>query len=193
MRSLSAYQIDIMFTLSLALGGYALAEGLHVSAPLEAVAAGLALRQFNRNHPPGAIAHESMDRFWTVVDQVQNSILFVLLGVEVLGIPFPRRAFASGALAIVTVAAVRMAVVALVVMLVRAIEKKMESSILTLGWGGLRGGLSIALALSVPDGRHHSWIVATTYIVVVFSIVIQGGTLDIFLRRGGAGPCAPAS
>ena len=185
MRRVDAYQIEILLTLSLALGGYALAETLRVSAPLEAVAAGLALRRFNMNHLHGEISHESLDRFWRVVDEVQNAILFVLLGFEVLVIPFTRRTFESGALAVVSVILVRVAVVALVLGLVRLLQPGHKSSLLTLSWGGLRGGLSIALALSVPDLQSHTWILATTYLVVVFSVVLQGGTLDLFLKRVG--------
>jgi CPA1 family monovalent cation:H+ antiporter len=185
MRRVEAYQIEILLTLSLALGGYALAETLNLSAPLEAVAAGLALRRFNMSHSHVEISHESIDRFWRVIDEVQNAILFVLLGFEVLIIPFTRRSFESGGLAIVSVLIVRFFVVALVLGLVRLLQRGHKSSLLTLSWGGLRGGLSIALALSVPDLQNRTWILATTYLVVVFSVVLQGGTLDLFLKKVG--------
>ena len=191
MRRVRAYQVDILLTLSLALGGYALADGLGISGPLEAVTAGLALRYFNRGRVQGEIDHDSVDRFWSVMDEVQNAILFVLLGAQVLAIEFPSRTFISGAAAIVTVIVVRVLVVALVVRLLRAIQPGHESSVLTLGWGGLRGGLSIALALAVPSSLSQSWILATTYLVVVFSIIVQGGTLDMFLRRSGASAAEP--
>jgi CPA1 family monovalent cation:H+ antiporter len=185
MRRVEAYQIEILLTLALALGGYALAGGLNVSAPLEAVAAGLALRRFNLNHLHAEISHESLDRFWRVADEVQNAVLFVLLGLEVLVIPFSPAAFTVGGLAILGVTAVRAAVVALTLLAVRMLQRGHQSSFTTLTWGGLRGGLSIALALSVPENMGRGWILATTYIVVVFSIVIQGGTLDLFLKRFG--------
>jgi CPA1 family monovalent cation:H+ antiporter len=185
MRRVDAYQIEILLTLSLALGGYALAETLRLSAPLEAVAAGLALRRFNMNHQQGEISHESLDRFWRVIDEVQNAILFVLLGFEVLVIPFTRYTFESGGLAIISVIAVRILVVTLVLALVRLLQPGHKSSLLTLSWGGLRGGLSIALALSLPSAQSHTWILATTYLVVAFSVVLQGGTLDLFLKRVG--------
>ena len=110
MRRVDAYQIEIMLTLALALAGYSLAETLHLSAPLEAVAAGIALRRFNLNHLHADISHEALDRFWRVVDEIQNGILFVLLGLEVLVIAFNRTTFASGALAIVIVTVTRTAV-----------------------------------------------------------------------------------
>jgi monovalent cation:H+ antiporter, CPA1 family len=178
-----AYQVDILLTLSLALGGYALADVWQLSAPLEAVAAGIALRRFNLNHAPELIAHESVDGFWEVIDEVQNAILFVLLGLEVLAIPFHRLSLESGVAAIVVVTAVRLAVVALILGCIRLVRRPYPSSILALSWGGLRGGLSIALALAVPVSEGRSWILATTYVVVVFSIVIQGGSMDLFLNR----------
>jgi len=186
MRRIDAYQIEVLLTLSLAAGGYALAEALCLSAPLEAVAAGLALRRFNMNHDHAAIAHESLNRFWGVIDEVQNAILFVLLGFEILVIPFTRHAFQSGGIAIISVVIVRILVVMLVLGIGRVWQPGHESSLLTLSWGGLRGGLSIALALSIPGVLSHTWILATTYLVVVFSIVLQGGTLDAFLSKSGA-------
>jgi monovalent cation:H+ antiporter, CPA1 family len=186
MRLVDAYQVEILLTLSLALGGYALADTWHLSAPLEAVAAAIALRRLNLNHPPARIAHESVDGFWEVIDEVQNAVLFVLLGLEVIAIPFHRVSLESGLAAIIAVTAVRLAVVALILGCIRLFRREHRSSILTLSWGGLRGGLSIALALSVPAGEGRSWILATTYIVVVFSIVIQGGSMDLLMRRFNA-------
>ena len=187
MHRVDAYPIDVLLTISLAIGGYVIADVLHVSGPLEAVAAGLALRWLNQ---PGrqqagdmTIAHEKIDGFWEVIDEVQNSVLFVLLGLEVLAIPFYRAWFESGIAAVGAVTLVRLAVVAALVVLLRAIQPGHTSSIRMLSWGGLRGGLSIALALAVPAGSGRSWILATTYIVVVFSIVIQGGSMQVLLKR----------
>lgn len=183
MRRVDAYQIEILLTLALALGGYSLAETFRLSAPLEAVAAGLALRRFNLHRDPSEISHDSLDHFWGAIDEVQNALLFVLLGLEVLAISFTRVTLESGAMAIVAVNMVRTIVVAAILGLVGLLQPGHKTSLLTLSWGGLRGGLSIALALSVPESQGRSWILATTYFVVVFSIVIQGGTLDLFLNR----------
>ena len=111
MRAVDAYQIEILMTIALAVGGYAMAERLHVSAPLEAVAAGIALRRFNLNHVHGEIAHERLDSFWEVIDEVQNAVLFVLLGLMILAIPFSGLALRSGGVAILVVTLVRLAVV----------------------------------------------------------------------------------
>lgn len=183
MRLAHVYQVEILLSLALAVGGYSLAEAFHLSAPLEAVAAGLALRRFNLKQNPGDIAHESLDRFWSVIDEIQNAVLFVLLGLEVLVIPFTRTTLKAGAFAVMSVVATRAAVVAIILGIVRVLQRNHKTSFLTLTWGGLRGGLSLALALSVPASQGRPWILATTYLVVVFSIVVQGGTLDLFLKR----------
>ena len=181
MRRVDRYQVEILLTLALALGGYAVAEALHLSAPLEAVAAGLALRQFNAWHAEHSIAHEDLGQFWTLTDEVQNAVLFVLMGLEVLAIAFNRHTFMIGAVAILAVTLVRAVSVAAVIALVKTIKRDLKTSLLALSWGGLRGGLSIALALSVPEANGRNWILPATYIVVVFSVLAQGGTLNPIL------------
>ncbi len=183
MRTVDAFQVDVLLTLSLALGGYALASLLHLSGPLETVAAAITLRGLNVRHPAKWIAHEKIEEFWKMVDEVQNGVLFVLLGLEVLAIPFQWALLGSGVTAIVAVLAIRIAVVALVLHGLRLVGRDHRSSVLVLAWGGLHGGLSLALALALPVSDGRSWILATTYIVVVFSMVLQGGSLGLFLRR----------
>ncbi|MFP5237212.1 MAG: cation:proton antiporter [Acidobacteriota bacterium] len=178
-----SYQIDILLTIMLALGGYVLADLGHLSGPLEAVVAGLALRYFNRRQPEGLIADERVDEFWTLTDEVQNSLLFVLLGLEVLIVPLNGVTVRAGAAAIFSTNVVRFAVVALCTWIVHLCQKQRERTILTLTWGGLKGGLSIALALSVPAALGGSWIVGATYFVVVFSIILQGGSLQYAVKR----------
>lgn len=182
MRNVNSYQIDILLSLSLALNGYVLAEFAGVSGPLEAVAAGIALRFFNRNQPGERISHEDVDTFWKVVDEVQNSLLFVLLGLEILAIPLNFQTARSGGAAILSVTAIRFGVVLLLLLPVRLFQWGHPSSAAILTWGGLRGGLSIALALSVPEALGRSWMLGATYLVVVFSIVIQGGSMDRLVR-----------
>lgn len=193
MRLLDSYQIDILFTVSLAFGGYVLADRLHLSAPLEAVVAGIALRRFNRPQPEDRIAHEQIDRFWGVIDEIQNCVLFVLLGLEAMAISLDANAIRAGLSAIGSVTLVRFGVVALLLAIARICQPEYKSSLFVLTWGGLRGGLSIALALSVPQGLGRTWILGATYMIVVFSIVIQGGTMDWILRARKARRHAAAS
>jgi CPA1 family monovalent cation:H+ antiporter len=187
MCMVDAYQIEILLTLALALGGYVLADIWHLSAPLEAVVAGIALRQFNRRQPKGRIADDRVDQFWTMLDEVQNSLLFVLLGLEAMVVTLNATTIRAGFAAIVSVNLVRFAVVALCLGIVRLFQRDRRSSIRTLTWGGLRGGLSIALALSVPPtlagAPTGSWIFGATYMIVVFSIILQGGSLQFVLAR----------
>lgn len=188
MSLIDGYQVEILLTLALALGGYSVAESLHLSAPLEAVVAGLALRGFHQRRPQHRVSHESVDRFWTVIDELLNSVLFVLLGLEVLAIPFRRTGIESGAAAVAIVVGVRFVVVALLLALLRVCRHRFVSSVAVLGWGGLHGGLSLALALSLPRSQSDAWIQPATYMVVLFSVLVQGGSMPLLLRRFGSVP-----
>jgi CPA1 family monovalent cation:H+ antiporter len=182
MRRVNSYQIDILFTITLAFGGYVLADLLKLSAPLEAVVAGIALRRFIRGLPKIQIDHQNLDAFWGAIDEIQNSVLYVLLGLEILAVPVNGPTFYAGLAAIVAVNVVRLPAVTALVGIARIINPTNRSSLFVLTWGGLRGGLSIALALSVPAAIGRSWMLGATYLVVVFSIIIQGGTMDVLLR-----------
>jgi monovalent cation:H+ antiporter, CPA1 family len=182
MRAVNAYHVEILLTLTLALGGYALADNLHLSAPLEAVAAGLTLRWKNSRHPD-TISHSEIEHFWTAIDEVQNAVLFVLMGCEFLVVSFTPGSVGLGLLAIVVVTASRFVSTGTVLGLVKLARRARNSSLLVVAWGGLRGGLSIALALSVPERLGRDWMLAATYIIVVFSIIIQGGSMDLLLKR----------
>jgi monovalent cation:H+ antiporter, CPA1 family len=183
MCMVNSYQIDILLTITLSLAAYALADAGRLSAPLEAVVAGIALRHFNRRKPKGLIADERVDQFWTLIDEVLNSILFVLLGLEIFAVSFNLETVRAGASAIFSVNAVRLAVVAACVAVVYWFRKERPRAVFTMTWGGLRGGLSIALALSVPAALGGSWIFGATYLTVVFSILVQGGSLHYALSR----------
>jgi CPA1 family monovalent cation:H+ antiporter len=178
-----SYKIDILLSLALALGGYVLAADWHLSAPLEAVVAGLALRHFNRRQPEGRIADDRVDEFWTLTDEVQNSLLFVLLGLEVISVSLNPVSVRMGGAAILSVNAVRLAVVATCAAIIHLCQRRWGRAVFLMTWGGLRGGLSIALALSVPASMGGSWILGATYLVVVFSILVQGGSLHMIMTR----------
>lgn len=183
MWSVKSAPIEILLSLALALGGYVLAEHLGVSAPLEAVAAGLVLRSLIERLPEHAVARHDLNHFWSNLDEVQNAILFVLLGCGFLVIAFQRNAVFLGLSEILIVNVVRIASVAVVLLLLKLLRASCSSSLAVLSWGGLRGGLSIALSLSIPASYGGGWIVTSTYVLVVFSILVQGSTMGIFLRR----------
>jgi monovalent cation:H+ antiporter, CPA1 family len=183
MRSMDSYPVEILLTLALAMGGYALAEHFRFSAPLEAVVAAISLRWFNEGLHPGAISTENIDRFWELLDEIQNAVLFVILGLEVLAIPAAPLYVATGISAIVASLAVRVCVVGLLLFALRPFSHTPRRSVAVLSWGGLRGGLSLALALAVPQSVPNAWVLPTTYAVVVFSIVVQGASMEKLLHR----------
>src|SRR5215469_1732405 len=183
MCRVDSYLIDILLTLTLALGGYVLAGLIDVSPPLEAVVAGFALRYFNRRKPKGRIADERVDEFWTLIDEVQNSLLFLLLGLEVMAVTLNSATVRAGAASILSVNIVRLAIIAACAFIERLVGRERMRSIFTMTWGGLRGGLSIALALSVPAALGRSWIFGATYLTVAFSILVQGGSLHLVMSR----------
>jgi CPA1 family monovalent cation:H+ antiporter len=183
MHTLDNPPVDLLLSLALALGGYVVAELLGVSPPLEAVAAGLVLRSLIEILPKDRIAHRDLTHFWSNLDEIQNAILFVLLGCGFLTVPFKRPAVYLGLTEVVVVNLVRILSVGIVLLALKFFRARIESSLAVLSWGGLRGGLSIALALTVPVTSGTSWIVTSTYVLVVFSILVQGSTMGIFLRH----------
>jgi CPA1 family monovalent cation:H+ antiporter len=183
MRSVRNSPIDLLLSLSLATGGYALGDALGVSAPLEAVSAALVLRVLIGRAPRELIAHQDLNHFWTNLDKIQNAILFVLLGCGFLVVAFHRSSVLMGLAEIGIVNVVRVLSVGAVLFLLRAIQPGRSSSIAVLTWGGLRGGLCIALALAIPANYGEGWIVTATYVLVVFSILVQGATIHYFLAR----------
>lgn len=183
MHALDNPPVDLLLSLALALGGYVIAEGFGVSAPLAAVASGLVLRSIIERLPSERIAHHDLKHFWSNLDEIQNAILFVLLGCGFLVVSFRRPAVYLGLSEVVIVNAVRIASVGLVLLLLKLLRTKCLSSLAVLSWGGLRGGLSIALALSIPANYGSGWIVASTYVLVSFSILVQGSTMGLFLRH----------
>jgi len=184
-RSLDSYRTEVLLTLALAMGGYALADALRVSAPLEAVAAGLVVGGRARHLAMSEETRGHVDDFWELIDAFMNVILFLLLGFEMLAMSWSWEYVIAGLLAIPVVIGARWLSVAASLGLVRAFHKPARGALWVLTWGGLRGALAVALALSIPQGRPHDRLLAVTYIVVIFSIVVQGLTMGEVLRSVG--------
>jgi CPA1 family monovalent cation:H+ antiporter len=180
-----SYRVEVLMTLALAMGGYALADVLGASAPLEAVAAGLLLSGRGRLLAMSDVARSNVDKFWELIDDILNVLLFLLLGLQLLVMPWDRHYLYAGLLAIPAVLVARWISVGGVVGALRAVHRPVRGTILILTWGGLRGALSIALALSLTQGPTRNELLAITYIVVVFSIVAQGLTVGPLLSRLG--------
>ena len=191
LRTIDNYQVEVLVTLALVAGGTALATQLHTSGPLAMVMAGLLVGHFSRSG--GVLSDESqdyVDKFWELVDEVLNALLFVLMGLEVLVLHIPGRTVLAGLAAIVVVLVARLVAVALPLGLlrIRGTFRSSDHSLTVLTWGGLRGGLAVALALSLPTSMPRELLVGITYVVVVFSIIGQGLTIGPLVRWLGIGP-----
>lgn len=185
LRMADSYRVEALLTLALAMGGYALADVLGLSAPLEAVAAGIVVGARVRSLATSPDAREHVESFWELIDDILNVILFLLLGLELLAMPWNPHYIYAGLLAIPVVLAARWLSVVVSLLLVRKLHKPVRGAITMLTWGGLRGALAVALALSLTPGRAHDRVIAITYIVVIFSIVVQGLTTDKLLHKLG--------
>ncbi len=185
LRLVDSYRVEVLLTLALAMGGYALADALGVSAPLEVVTAGLLVNGRARSFAMSENTREHVDRFWELVDDIMNVVLFLLLGLELLVLPVERRYLLAGLLAIPVVLAARWLSVVIPVGVLNVFRQHVPGTVTVLTWGGLRGALAVALALSVPQGQglERNMLLVATYAVVVFSILVQGLTIAPLLRR----------
>ena len=189
LKSVDNYQVEILLSLALVWGGSALADALHMSAPIAMVVAGLLIGNQGRSFAMSKTTTEHLDLFWELVDEGLNAVLFVAIGMELLVLTFTASYLAAGVLAVVIVLVARLVSVGLPVWLLRRSERFDPSMVPILVWGGLRGGISVALALSLPPEAagdsvpRREVILATTYVVVVFSILVQGLTVGTLTRR----------
>jgi CPA1 family monovalent cation:H+ antiporter len=183
-RSIDRYDVEILLTLALVLGGYALAIELHVSGPIAMVVAGLMIGNHGRALAMSNKTRRNLDTFWELVDEILNAVLFVLIGFEVLILSFTNAYVIAGLLMAAAVVVIRFACVGVPIATMREFFgfSFTDHSIKILTWGGVRGGVSVALALSLPSGPERDLLVAVTYIVVLFSIVVQGLTIGKLVK-----------
>lgn len=182
LKSVDNYRVEVMLTLALVMGGYALASAIHVSAPIAIVVAGLFTGNHGRQFAMSEITRQSVDSFWELIDEILNALLFVLIGLEILVLAFTRDLMIAGLLAIPAILFARWISVSAPVSLIRRWREFAPGTIRIMTWGGLRGGISVALALSLPASREREIVLAVTYIIVIFSIVVQGLSLERFAR-----------
>jgi CPA1 family monovalent cation:H+ antiporter len=181
------YQVEILLTLALVTGGYALATALHLSGPIAIVVAGLLIGNHGRRFAMSEQTRQNLDTFWELIDEILNAVLFLFIGLEVLLLVFTGKLLLVGLIAVPVLLLARWTSVALPVALMRFQSKLGRGAVAIMTWGGLRGGISVALALSLPPGRERELILAVTYVLVVFSILVQGPTMNRLIRRVSAG------
>lgn len=183
LKSIDHYQVEVMITIALVMGGYLLADGLHISGPLAMVVAGLITGNKSRAEVMSETTRDYLDKFWEMIDEFLNAILFLLMGFELLVLPFDTVVVVLGLACIPVVLLARYLSVLVPISVLRYLTAFEKNAIPILTWGGLRGGISVALALSIPSGMHGELFVTVTYIVVLFSILVQGLTIGKMARR----------
>jgi monovalent cation:H+ antiporter, CPA1 family len=192
LRTIDHYQVEVLITLALVMGGTALATALHTSGPLAIVVAGLIVGDKGRSLGMSDLTREYLDKFWEILDEILNAVLFVLIGLEMLVLDIDRTVLLIGTLAIGITLAARLVAVAVPLSVLRRYYHFDRPTLRVLTWGGLRGGISVALALSLPDSMPRDLIVGITYIVVIFSIIVQGLTIGPLVKRLGLSTAEPA-
>ena len=183
MLSIDDYKVEVMLSLALVMGSYSVAWALHVSGPIAVVVAGILIGNRGRNFAMSAEVVDYLEKFWELLDEMLNAILFMLIGIEVLVISFTSRSVLAGLIIIVIVLGARFVSVYLPIKVIGIKNKFPRGVVRILTWAGLRGGISVALALSMPPGPEKNLILTSTYMVVLFSIVVQGMTIKKVLRK----------
>jgi CPA1 family monovalent cation:H+ antiporter len=183
LRSVDHYQVEVLLTLGLVFGGNALAGRLHVSGPLAMVAAGLLIGNHGRLFAMSERTRRHLDTFWELVDEILNAVLFVLIGLELLVLDFLPGTLLASALMIPAVLLARFASVGLPVAIFRRAMEISPHAVKILTWAGVRGGISVALALSLPAGPARQVFLPMTYVIVLFTILVQGLSLGRVVRR----------
>ncbi|BBM83553.1 cation:proton antiporter [Candidatus Uabimicrobium amorphum] len=174
LKSIDNYQTEILISLAVVSGGYSLAMALHVSGPIAIVVAGLMIGNKGRILAMSETTSDHLDSFWELIDEILNAVLFVLIGLQILSLDFSTAYILEGCIAIPIVLMSRFITVSIPVMILQRYREFSPGVIKMMTWGGLRGGISVALALSLPQ---QNGITVMTYIVVLFSIVVQGLTV----------------
>ncbi|NVK22670.1 MAG: sodium:proton antiporter [Kangiellaceae bacterium] len=182
LKTIDNYQVEVLITLGLVTGGYALAEAMHVSAPIAIVVAGLMIGNQGRSLAMSDVTKHRLDNFWELIDEILNAVLFLLIGLEVLILTFSKQYLIAGLIMIPTVLLARWIAVGVPVQIMKKVREFTPYVITIMTWGGLRGGISVALALSLPNVPAREPILAITYCIVVFSIVVQGLTVKRVLK-----------
>ena len=183
--SIDNYQVEVLITLAVVMGGYTLAYYIHVSGPLAMVVAGLIIGNHGKELGMSPITAEYIDKFWELIDEILNAVLFVLIGLELLIIESNKAIIFASLVILFLSLIIRYISVWIPSLAIRFKEKMTYKTLIILTWGGLRGGISIALALSIPKQFNTEIWVTITYVIVCFSILVQGNTIGKVTRKFG--------
>ncbi|MEP6781766.1 MAG: sodium:proton antiporter [Gemmatimonadaceae bacterium] len=183
MRSINDYSVEVLISLAVVMGGYSLAHWIHVSGPVAMAVAGLIIGNHGMAFAMSDVTRDYLVKFWAVIDQILNAVLFLLIGLEVIAIAPNGRIFVIGSLCVVLVLFARFVSVVVPLAAMRPFFSLGALGPPTLVWGGLRGGISIALALALPDSTVRTTILSATYAVVMFAVIVQGGTVGFLMKR----------
>jgi CPA1 family monovalent cation:H+ antiporter len=183
LRSMDDYKVEVLTTIAIVMGGYWVAQHLHVSGPLAMVVAGIITGNKVKDESISDESRDYLGKFWELIDEILNAVLFLLIGLEMLIIKINPVIFLIGLITIVIVLAARYISVLFPILLLRYKIRFEQHAVVILTWGGLRGGLSVALALSLTENMHRDEFVLMTYIVLVFSILVQGLTIGRFVKK----------
>lgn len=188
MKRIDDYALEVLLSLGLAFGGYQLAVYLHMSGPIMAVVAGLFIGDVGMKYGMSEETRKYLDKFWELIDEILNAVLFLLIGIEVFAVAFNIDAVIAGLMSIVLALVARFAAVSIPIILLKPFRQFTSDVIPIMTWGGLKGGISVALALSLPENEYKPLILTATYVVVLFSIIVQGLTIAPLARRLGREP-----
>ena len=183
LRSVDNYQVEVLLTLALVMGGYALANAIHVSGPIAIVVAGLLIGNRGRYFAMSENTRLHLYSFWELIDEILNAVLFLLIGLELLVLTIKGDHVVAGLIMIPVVLFARFISVGIPVTLLRRLRGFSAGAVRILTWGGLRGGISVALALAIPRGPEREVLLTVTYTIVLFSILVQGLTINRLVRR----------
>ena len=183
LRQMDDYVVEVITTLALVMGGYSLALYLHVSGPIAMVISGVFIGNTGRQFAMSETTREHVTSFWHMIDEILNAALFVLIGFEVIMLSLEMNFLILSMLVILVSLLARFGAVGLPMTLLSPIAKKDKGDIVILTWAGLRGGISVALALALPSIAEKPLILTATYAVVVFTILIQGLSIEGLIRR----------
>ncbi|HET6535719.1 MAG TPA: sodium:proton antiporter [Sphingomicrobium sp.] len=187
MRSIDDYNVELMISLAIVMGGYASASWVGVSGPVAMAVAGLLIGNAGVDQAMSEMTRDHVLKFWALIDELLNAVLFLLIGLEIIAISPSPALLLLGLLSIPLLLLARAISVMVPLQAMRTLTG--WPALVTLVWGGLRGGISVALALSLPEGAPRTAVLTVTYVTVLFSVLVQGGSVARVLKRVGE-PCS---